>query len=1581
MIRTIRFSSTFCIRTLLSGVLLMLVVAGDGRCSAQLPGVRRPALPGAEDDTDHFNGFNSERRINQQLEQLSTAGKAGKTATVQEIVDSLRSADPMLIVPDPRGTLIPLHRDLVQRLLSMDAQTLNVIENTSGQMDDRLMSALNEGPDAILQVLHQTAGTSTGWKAHLLLAAIHHDRGNSLSARYWLRPLLTPLVPDDIRVAAERMSEEIQKRDEANGSSESGSADQKVDALKNEDESSTLRDQQKTESPEDASDDDDVPAEQNGNNPRANSGAPTSIPPENRPEDSVSQPPTSTAAAKPSDDFSALEQAPELFVDWMQRIPISDAERRVSQEIVQRAQSEKLIPWSAWEPLIDNTSVFVRTPWLIKAFDRSSGRHLWTKVIQRRAARDDELAVPVGPAFPQNQEDAVNRALNSTDFVTVHRNEIVGRLTGDQEHLYAVCQVVDGTTFRSADELRLGFMIDQSSSFSAGMWELIALEKSTGRRVWTAGGSPVENQFGNELSGAWFSGPPFVDGRNLLTVTERSGRADLVCLSASTGQLQWSAPLISPENEIGRDLQRQLQCSQIQVSEGVIFVTTAGWLFAVDELTHSLIWTRRLPVESQGENRAEMQFPRGVPVIRPLLPFDKVWRSETPIVSGNSLVLSSSECSQLLVVEMLTGRLLRRDSAGQSTLVLYRDDSTLVVSSDRQIHAKKLPSLEKRWSQSIEKGVAIPVGRAARCQQQLLIPMSDGTIAVRDLETGNFVRSMSGFRPARSAGGLYGPMIQPFAWIENIQPAEQKGQDPDNRSAALSASVLSFSPDFIAMLSLQPQELQPDQDPFQRASFLVETGQHEAAMEAIRSVPLHAMNAEPIRKLQFRIAIGKLTNQSGLSSSEETDIIQSLIETAKTPEERALAQLLRLRSLMDQKSPEFFSNLIQLLSSDESVLNVMVVPLARLEESIRNSSVAPMDPNNLETGLGSVRLPVRSLVMSHLREQLNDSDPEVVKTRLESLRNLSDADLLQLHHVSLVQEYLSRVERQLDTSELRESTAHFLMAAVSLNAENTSGRAGVLERVAQLLQRVRENAENDVIREPARAGMVRRLMQVLNYELLNGQDAADVPVPEDVARSVADRWKQLPNHEYMLTPVQTGGTQPYRQVNVRSVISAQSHDLFLSAFHWSIRREPGALMAQSLLNPGTSTWNLKLTAQENSVVYSDEEIHRIGSVILLQNSAGISAFSAIDHRWLWTRPVAGQSSRRRFMLDRMTFPNLRLSLHYQFGNPVGAFSYRWICLQSGSRIEVIDLLNGRNLWTMVHDSDLTLRVLGCEGLLGFQSGAGLNGGNLQLLNPLDGTVSTADVDRDAIGDRFLTGTADTLVMTEAGFGGRRKKSIQWIRPTTREVVHTFNIDEMESCTFLDANTLAIVSGDETFDVVDLQTAATHHVSFASPEEKLPEIDPSSIRIFCDAVNYYVTELDDDGAFQLLGMSMTENLEAIGKQLRVVSRVTGQIAWNTEFKKPSFAAFQADHVPFLLILNDDSPDARANRMIMPGLGGTAQKWSIQGFRRLDGLSRLNYKAQIRSVNGYVHLKQLEGDILDLDAFGSRVRFRPATTNAP
>lgn len=1515
----------------------------------------------ADEEAEKSSGLPSERRVNQQLEELTEAGKKKKISDIRETLDLLRGADPMLMVPDPRGVFIPLHRDLVQRLQAIDGTLLESLDAKSEQPNFQIDRGIAQGPEALLRATHEAAGTRSGWLGHLMLATIHHDRGNSLAAQYWLRPLLTPAIPEDIRLVAEKLSDQILAAATVSNS-KTPSASAPNTATRKRDEP---RDERKPTK--------DLATEESKKLPAVSE--------ESVAKEQPSDLKSTDAAGGASDDFKAApNEGPSLFVHWMQRLSLSEAERRVSQDLVRRAHDRSLIPWSAWEPLADDQFVFVRTPYLIKAFQRQTGTHLWTKVIQRRPAQTEDF--PPGFPMPSGAEGRTeSNLLQSAEVRTVHRNEIVGRMSADSERLFAVCQIVDGFSLGSENMIRMRVMMDQNMSASAGLWELIALEKSTGRRLWTVGGVPIEDRFGNDFSGCWFAGPPTVYGDELLTVIERKQAMELASLDASTGQLRWSVPLAFPNDEIHNDPARQGLAAHVTVEGGVIFTTTTtGWLFAVDSLSHTVLWARKLPVTMNTEsrpNRFQMRaMGRALPSELPA--FAEVWRSEPPLVAGKAIVLSSSECSQLMVVESLTGRVLHRSSAGQSKVILYGDESTLILASGKAIQAMSLPDLKKLWSHSIEKLQTVPVGRAACYQDQLLIPMSDGEIAVRSFSTGELITSLKGLRSPRSTGGLFGSMQHPFAVLTSPTPEANPTGDLQD------VSLISFAPDQVGVLSLTRPELLPNQDPFQKANFLVETRQYGLARETLQSVTVHALNAEPIRQLQFRIAIGELVALGADAGPEHQSRIDAILALAKSPREQAIGHMLRLKTLADAKSPQLFDELAKILSGDESLLTVDVVPPDRLYDVLRNSPSDPLERSHAESAAESLRMPFRSWVIQQLRLVLNEADGPGREMLIGRLKEVSDEDVLQVHSPFLINEYLRRAEQHLQRSQFRESTMHLIVASISIPPDDRAAANALLPKAAELLARLRSLADNSEGRDPKQSMLIRRLVSVLHHELLTGKLPEEPQGPMDLSKAVRDRWLTFPDQTYTIQPVQTNGVQQYRQVNVRPIGHSASHDPFLSAFDWSIRRDPGSLLARSVANPDDPVWNLNMTATESTTMFAQEEVQRIGSVILLQNSVGVSAFSAIDHRWLWTRPLNGVNGRSFSILDRQAFTNFRARANFNSGMPIAGSSYRWICLQSQSTIEVLDLLNGRRLWTMTKSAEEPSEIMASEGFLSINSVGYPANGAAMILNPLDGSAGeVSDEDKDTEDDfreRFVLSTPDAFVVTESGTGRRRTK-LQWIRPSTREVFRTLELSDMESGLFLDANTLVIVTDEQTFHVINLLDGVRNTLSYASKRDDAVDFDPTDMRIVSDGTNYYVFETSDDAPMRIFGMTYGLQIEPIGEELRVVSRVTGEVIWESEFEDDTMACIRGSLSPVMLLLRNKSEGGPNNRIPLPGLGNGNQQWSIGGISRMTGKSLLEFNASVRSINTHLHLEILDGGVLDLEAFGNRVRFRPQTIVAP
>ncbi|HCP13243.1 MAG TPA: hypothetical protein DIT89_12990, partial [Planctomycetaceae bacterium] len=505
-----------------------------------------------------------------------------------------------------------------------------------------------------------------------------------------------------------------------------------------------------------------------------------------------------SAAAAPADETAVVPR----FLRWLELLPVSVSARRVHQDTLQRftdarSGGERGIPWMAADPALDAERVFVRQQDRVTAWDRSTGQYLWSRSLNPRKA---------GAADGATQR-SVQR---SGSGGIVERHEFLGRVTSDRDRLYVVYGVNDAASLRSAEEsLQLRMLMNRGNTTSSTeLWELIGVEKSTGRRLWTAGGERVEDRFRNELSQAWFFGPPIVAEGRLYQVFERDGLISVGCLEASSGQLLWSTPLLTPEFSIQQDARRQLLSARGLVHKGVLIAsTTAGWVFAIDLLTHSILWAQQLPVVQEGQMRIPRGMGRGLNVMsaQPLVG-PRVLRSQDPLLSGQSLFWMLAEAPAPVQLDAISGR-IETLSSMDGTVCLHHGDGLIVMASALKTSAYRWPQLQPLWQQNRAAEAPLPVGPGALVSGQLLVPLSDGSISVLNLQDGRETERLQGLRAGRTAGGLYGD----------------------------SAGIVSFGLDHISRLGTERGEFGGPEDWFQRAKFLLETGQPAAALQVLQS--------------------------------------------------------------------------------------------------------------------------------------------------------------------------------------------------------------------------------------------------------------------------------------------------------------------------------------------------------------------------------------------------------------------------------------------------------------------------------------------------------------------------------------------------------------------------------------------------------------------------------------------------------------------------------------------------------------------------------------------------------------------------
>lgn len=1550
-IRSVRVTLAFF--TLTTFICAWIVLSGS--CPAQLPQLFGLTTPTETNDTqDQLPRLYSERRIVKQLEDLSAAVRNKQVREIRDLLQALRLADPLLMVPAAKGTFVPLHRDLALRVQNFPPEFVQEFRQENIPAEAALRQSLGKNSyPGLITFLHRYAGTPASLKAHLLLATVHADRGHPMAAEFWLVPLLTDKADPELKALAEILKTRI------------------AAASKPSESSASLPSQTGQPGPMPATPGFRDEASRDGTSGDAESQLPATSATEEGDLQSAESGPQSVdgsegAAQNDNQIASSEDEEPFLhYVHWMQSLPLSSSLRRRSQDLVQGAPELGLLPWSAWEPQVDDQQIYIRTPQLISAYSRRNGKHVWTRTIQQQEETsdypDDSTPIFRLPMDP----NAVNAALNSPDIQLVHRNEIVGRMTSDSERLYAVCQIGEATpttTQQGNINIRLRIIAGRGAPVTAGLWELIGVEKSSGRRLWTTGGAPVEEKFGNELAMAWFAGPPTVSGQELYQVIERNDSVQLACLRASTGQVRWTLPLTFPDQQISQDPARQLLAAQTHVEAGVIFTTTTtGWVFAVDALTHSVFWARPLPpipgeaARSRIRNSAFLQ--------TPLQPLGKTWRSRPPILSSNALVIACAESPQLVVLDPRDGRIRLRVSelAGKrigasvlnprteaaeelATVILYADKTMFVVSSPKSTAAWRLPDLKKLWTVPRKSAHTVPVGPGIRSGDHLIIPLSDGSLEAITLADGLVRANLKGLRPPFGSGGLF-----------------SSGDE-----------VVSYGPDHVAILSSQAGAWPEDTDPLQQAMFMADTGQLDEALETLSHVNPHPLNVETIQRLRFRIAVRFFVTDPVPAATR----LEEIAALAETPAERALSQYLRLNFLLSSSPETVVAPLISSLEEDDLVQNVEIPHSATLREHLLTStSQDPLTLSSLTSGANTRRHPFHAWVLQQLRRQVATADQDRLAEIVLSLAQLSDGDVLELHSERLVGEYLRRAEQHLANENLSEAVLQLLIAASDLSGGAGPGidviPSAFADRIATAMDTALKLSEETSVGDTAYKALVRRLLEVVRYEhrVSNGEPAG---TPENLQDVLASRWESSSEKTLKMLPVSTTGQMSYRTPAVADIDTSPADDLFLSAFQWSLRRSPGALMARSLQDPALPAWVLKTSSSEGTFTLSEEELFRFGSVLVFRNPAGVSAFSVTEQRWLWTRNMPGGTMRLPISVLNRPFQDFDVRVSPQLmtglGSRICGGGARWMCMVFDGTLEVVDVLTGNRLWSVngINSSSTVFASEAAIWVSGLES-------NPVALSPFDGAKISTGVMNGAFNilRRTMRATNDALVVWNPGSGGSRKRAVEWIDPVSAEVLRRVELPEMEWAQFLGSESLAAVTGDQRCHVVNLRTG--EHTTFNFAGEGDLELMPQQIAVASDAVNYYIFERRAN-AILMFSTLYGIRAEPILKELRAINRRTGKLAWIRPVEESTFACI--DGTESVMLILTVSGKQRGNAVALPGLQiQQGQRYVIDGVSRTTGKQMLNYTVVAQIPFPSLRLSADGAGQLDLEAFGNRVRFLP------
>ncbi|MBC7966389.1 MAG: hypothetical protein H7Z17_10760 [Fuerstia sp.] len=333
---------------------------------------------------------------------------------------------------------------------------------------------------------------------------------------------------------------------------------------------------------------------------------------------------------------------------------------------------------------------------------------------------------------------------------------------------------------------------------------------------------------------------------------------------------------------------------------------------------------------------------------------------------------------------------------------------------------------------------------------------------------------------------------------------------------------------------------------------------------------------------------------------------------------------------------------------------------------------------------------------------------------------------------------------------------------------------------------------------------------------------------------------------------------------------------------------------------------------------------------------------------------------------------------------------RWICLQSLSQIEMIDLLTGRNLWSLQIPS-------GPHNVFATESCVFLNLPSPQspdsdsqaatCFNRIDGTPQKSAIPV-ALLQQTIRASGDELVIWGEASPGVSPASLKWVNSVTGEVRLKVELTDMVNCQFLDARTLVCVTSKGTFEVIDLLTAAKQVLQFAADgaeaERGTTPAHLAKALIMADAANYYVLPFPEQQAAQMQWIAGTPSdlqLYPLTKELRAVDRVTGKIRWVRDAEEGTAAWLEPTENPILLLVSFSTRRGKAKALPFPVMGGFGfsndRHTTITALSRITGTKLFDYNVSMSSrfpVSG-LEFKITPQQHLDLQAFGNRVRFVP------
>ena len=1181
-------------------------------------------------------------------------------------------------------------------------------------------------------------------------------------------------------------------------------------------------------------------------------------------------------------------------IRWRRDVVLSVILRR---QIERSAGRHGPIPVTPWNAVAGQGVLFQRTLRGLSASDLESGRHKWHLPLSPSHLEHLNRKLATGSGSAAAEERVLSGSVEGLLF----REGVVSRIAVDRQHIYTVLARPEASSTNRPVAIQ---------QVTEPLSQLIAVDRMTGRRVWTAGGRTLEDDFGNDLAETWFAGPPVAPGSVLYSVVEHAGEVRQVALRSATGEHLSSTLLAFPDYTIDREPpRRQLAATPVWHQGILLCPTTTGWLVAVDSLAQSALWAARISGDTNGQRS------RIYPTIQVVRSASVRPGSRICAVDRTAMVLSH-DAGDLVFLDVLTGRRQRR-SAGHSCFFLAVLPEHVIVANASPCTITCLDTRTRSviWEHNPAPEDGIPTGRGIVRGESLLLATTTGSLLVLNTRTGALV--------ARASDVLSRPVRGQLVEVPATSTSDGL---PDG--AAPARDVVFISPTRTIRLTPDAVDLLAG-DPVAEIRRLLKNGRPGDAWMLLEKIPADGREAPAVNALRFRVAC--LRAVRGDIAAEIPVVL------AQTDADKHLAKAIRLTRLRETDPRATAFGVLALVATARYI--AIPVPCDLLPSRHLRPAAFPHMPkasNASDEQLFPVCTVALQTWAARMLDVLFQQSAVREDTALtESCAELPTNVLLQMTDpavIPILQQRFSKETKTESSLHLGRHMAELTGVSQPVVAWESGGDGGAGKRSEKSDSPVAATGGNpsdgatasSLSRDRTQSGShakfyeacLRRLAATLAAEsplhmaaLFSAGDEIRIDNIAETDRFRApDWWDAWQYDDYTVVPFARPNS-PRTLPNRLAV--CETDDSFLGRLDLLIHRDPTRLLVRDQRPQGTDAWSVAGAFAVNPVPQQPARVFRAGSILLVSSSKSLTAVSVLEKRVLWQRPLqavdpaVGGTEAKAGMSDIETTKTLIRNLQAARDVCVAGCGFRWICLQQRTSVEMIDMLTGLTRWSVSGNFG---RCTACDSVVLLED---RDSGIIGALDPATGQRVTSLLKADEF-HHILTGTGTEFVILEPGHGDR-PPALHWKHPMTGTVMRRLKLPRVCCLQTGDASTLIAFEADCSFSVIDLRTGMRRSYPWTTLASDLKTENSdagTSAAVDGNSWNPEQTTLKRDrGHLYLVKQPMRPGirLSLPGHQLipygciRVIDRSTGQHLWEVEPAAEGVVLMAQPGLPFLATL--------------------------------------------------------------------------------